>query len=179
MEDVLFASGSSLKSIGEGAFYGCDNTSFDEINIPSVKTIGQSAFAYCKYLKTVTLPANLESIDNYAFQKTNLQKLNLYCLNPPKLGTPYGIFSDIDNDVDLYSASVILEIYIPSVSIFAAWNSELKDPNHPLGWTNTLIYNGLDLNSTTNELYQNLSNASNNIFSASTTPGFVLIEAAF
>ena len=179
MEEVLFASGSSLKSIGESAFYGCSNTSFDEIDIPSVKTIGQSAFAFCKYLKTVTLPANLGSIDNYAFQKTNLQKLNLYCLNPPKLGTPYGIFSDIDNSIDLYPPHhVILVIYIPYASNFPAWNSELKDPNHPLGWTNTRIDKNLDLNNSNNELYENLSNASNDIFSAG-TPGNVLIQADF
>ena len=73
---------------------------------------------------------------------------------------------------------VILEIYIPLASNFPVWNSELRDPNHPLGWTNTLIHQNLDLTNATNELYQNLSNASNNIFSATTTPGFVLIEAA-
>lgn len=83
----------TLKSIGNGAFWNCPlktivfpedsaletiNNAFyltgiEEIAIPdSVKTIGASAFMNCQSLKSVSLPATVESVDTNAFEGSNL-----------------------------------------------------------------------------------------------------------
>lgn len=55
----------SLETIGIDAFYG---TRFKEIVIPDkVKTIKDGGFMDCSSLKTITLPASLTNIGEYAF----------------------------------------------------------------------------------------------------------------
>lgn len=52
---------STLKIIGNAAFYECDNLT--EINIPKgVTTIDGNAFSYCKNLKSITIPDSVTSI---------------------------------------------------------------------------------------------------------------------
>ena len=54
---------SSVKSIGEEAFYHCK--SLTSINIPSsVKSIGEWAFAGCSNLTSITIPSSVTSIGN-------------------------------------------------------------------------------------------------------------------
>ena len=49
-----------LEEIGERAFSSCD---MSEIDLPeSLKTIGEYAFAYCDSLKEITIPAGVVSI---------------------------------------------------------------------------------------------------------------------
>ncbi len=50
--------------IDDYAFY---YTNIETLTLPSVKTIGKDAFAYCQKLTTVTLPSDLEKISTYAF----------------------------------------------------------------------------------------------------------------
>lgn len=55
----------SLETIGIGAF---GYNRFEEIVIPNnVKTIEDGGFEYCSNLKTITLPASLTNIGEYAF----------------------------------------------------------------------------------------------------------------
>ena len=63
---VSFAEGSTLESIGEGAFSEANLKSIDIPN--SVTSIGRSAFQYCRNLESVSIPASVTSIDTYAFQ---------------------------------------------------------------------------------------------------------------
>ena len=66
---VTFAAGSQLTSIGDFAFYYCNN-SLNTITIPaSVTSIGSSAFSNCKSLATVTFAtgSQLTTIENSAF----------------------------------------------------------------------------------------------------------------
>ena len=58
--------GKPVSEIGEGAF--CDYKKLVSVKIPgSVKTIGNSAFAYCSRLEEVTLSEGIEIIDFGAF----------------------------------------------------------------------------------------------------------------
>ena len=66
--NVSFEEGSSITTIGNGTF---ENSTIESIVIPnSVTTIGRSAFAYCKNLKSFTFENNsiLQSIGDYAFE---------------------------------------------------------------------------------------------------------------
>jgi hypothetical protein len=68
---VTFAAGSQLTSIGDLAFYYCNN-SLNTITIPaSVQTIGSNAFNSCNNLATVSFAAGsqLTTIENSAFDK--------------------------------------------------------------------------------------------------------------
>ncbi|MBQ0118439.1 MAG: leucine-rich repeat domain-containing protein, partial [Bacteroidales bacterium] len=76
-----------ITRIGDYAFYSLSNKNLKEIALPnSVETIGKYAFAECSYLKTITLGAKLEDIDEYAFQNDErLIYVNCYAEEPPVL----------------------------------------------------------------------------------------------
>ncbi|MBE7088003.1 MAG: alpha/beta fold hydrolase [Clostridiales bacterium] len=68
LQNVTFASGSQLSSIGSQAFWGCSNLT--SITIPAtVTSIGSHAFADCSNLQSVTFAENsqLTNIDYQAF----------------------------------------------------------------------------------------------------------------
>lgn len=60
-----------MKSVGEGAFFGCE--SLKSATITDSEEIGATAFNCCYALEQVTLPANLTTINNLAF--TSCRKL--------------------------------------------------------------------------------------------------------
>ncbi|AUW37073.1 hypothetical protein C1937_01235 [Metamycoplasma hominis] len=89
---------SSIKEIGENAFYGCtnlkevilnegleiignrafSNTKIKSITIPgSVKEIGKGAFFDCTNLEEVILNEGLEKIDAEAFRRTNIESITI------------------------------------------------------------------------------------------------------
>ena len=74
---VVFAEGSNITSISEGAFLFCED--LEEIVIPdTVKTIGANAFTYCSNLKVIVLPEGLENIEARAFMHCDsLEKVEL------------------------------------------------------------------------------------------------------
>ena len=59
--------GNPVVSIGDSAFYYCDNVT--SVIIPnSVTTIGDSAFCYCDSLESITIPDSVTSIGDSAFR---------------------------------------------------------------------------------------------------------------
>jgi len=65
LKDVIFEEGSSLRHIGDAAFYDCP---LIEMNLPaSLETLGRSAFYSCKGLKKVTLSPKMTTIEQYTF----------------------------------------------------------------------------------------------------------------
>ena len=67
---------SSLKSIGEMAFFRC---SLKSLTLPdSLTLIGKDAFSYCYDLKELTIPESVTQIDEYAFYNcTSLKNLTM------------------------------------------------------------------------------------------------------
>ena len=75
---------SSIKIIGQNAFYNC--SSLESIVIPrNVTSIGGTAFAYCNSLKDLTIPDSVEAIGNNAFYKCD----KLENITIPALAMPY------------------------------------------------------------------------------------------
>jgi hypothetical protein len=59
---LIFEEGSSLRHIGEDAFYNC--RMIEEMNLPaSLETLGEAAFGECKRLKKVTLSPKMTAIE--------------------------------------------------------------------------------------------------------------------
>ena len=102
LKEVTFEDGSSLRSIGEGAFRQC--VSLEVITLPpsletlgdgafyqcpnlkevtfedgsSLRSIGQEAFVRCESLEVITLPPSLETLGSTAFYEcTNLKEVTL------------------------------------------------------------------------------------------------------
>ncbi len=67
---------SSLKSIGEMAFFRC---SLKALTLPDALTIiGKDAFSYCYDLEELTIPESVTQIDEYAFYNcTSLKELTM------------------------------------------------------------------------------------------------------
>ena len=58
----------NITSIGQYAFYGCNNEGFTSITLPEgVTSLGNYAFNGCSALSEIALPANITSIGQYAF----------------------------------------------------------------------------------------------------------------
>ena len=65
-----------ITGIGLYNFYYLDN--LQEVQLPStLKTIGDSAFCYCRKLNTVTIPDGVESIGKFAFFAANITSITV------------------------------------------------------------------------------------------------------
>ena len=101
LEEIDFATNSSLKKIGDEAFRGCYK--IKNISIPArVESIGDDAFDNCSGLQTVVFaPAsNLTKIGGYAFSDcTNLKSI---VIPVGVTSIPYGTFSHCSNLAIIY-----------------------------------------------------------------------------
>ena len=86
LQSVTFSDNSKVKSIGKGAFYGCNDINFKNINIPaSVTTIGYGVFRNCPGLEQITVESGnniYDSRDNCnAIIETATNKILCGCKN--------------------------------------------------------------------------------------------------
>ncbi|MBE5920451.1 MAG: hypothetical protein E7272_11510 [Pseudobutyrivibrio ruminis] len=66
----------SLKEIGDSAFYGCEN--LEAVDFPkSLVSIGKNAFCGCKKLTTLIIPENVKTIGDLAFGSTNITSVTI------------------------------------------------------------------------------------------------------
>ncbi len=95
----------TLKTIGDGAFLGCEY--LEEITIPdSLETMGDFVFAYCLRLERVKLPQTLKTIGDYAFASCeSLVQINLG--NVEEIGDYAFISSTALEQIDLASAKAV------------------------------------------------------------------------
>ncbi len=90
-----------VTSIGDFAFYGCNNIT--SVSIPySVKSIGRSAFYLCENITNVTIPESVTNIGAYAFS---------YCKNITGITIPESVTSI--GGCAFYSCDMIESITIP------------------------------------------------------------------
>lgn len=100
----------SVATVGDSAFYGCDNLT--SVTIPnSVTTIGESAFAHCKSFTSVAIPDSITLISDWAFYDC----YNLTSVTIPNSVTAIGAstFSSCDS---------LTSVAIPnSVTVIGNW----------------------------------------------------------
>lgn len=94
-----------LKTIGEYAFFGCLN--LDSIDLPnSITKIKEGTFAGCSF-KSIKLPENLLSIEDYAF---------MMCTSLTEIKIPdYTIIIDLGA---FYACTSLKTVYLPEYLIF-------------------------------------------------------------
>ena len=74
LEAIVFPD--SVESMGEKAFWGCENlTTVSLSNNPKCNCIKEKVFEYCKSLKKITLPDNIEAIEKRAFVASGLETI--------------------------------------------------------------------------------------------------------
>ena len=121
---------SSVTSIANGAFWGCQN--MNSINIPqSVISIGEGAFYFITSLSEITLPASLANIEKEAFSKCSaLTKVTSKIAIPFEFGLK--AFQGISPSCTLYIPLGAREAYISAgwtEQVFGGGIVEVKPDN--------------------------------------------------
>ena len=100
---------SSLKRIGNWAFYNCHQ--LQELAIPEgVTEIGNAAFYGCTYLENLELPASVQAIGDNCFALcSKLQAITVQATTPPTIAAK--TFYDVNRDIPVYVPAEALEDY--------------------------------------------------------------------
>lgn len=108
LSQVTFATGSSLTTIGDWAFYNCHELA--SIAIPEgVTTIGKAAFYGCAYMQQLALPASLRQMDDNAFALcSRLQKITVDAIVPPAIA-----------EKTFFEVNPQTPVYVPEASVSA------------------------------------------------------------
>lgn len=90
----------TVTGIGETSFAMCED--LQSVSIPEgVESIGEGAFYYCTGLTSIVLPSTTTNIRPYAFEScSNLTAVTCMALNPPSLDE--GVFDEIGSNPTLY-----------------------------------------------------------------------------
>ena len=100
---------SSLKRIGNWAFYNCHQ--LQKLTIPEgVTEIGNAAFYGCTYLENLELPASVQTIGDNCFALcSKLQAITVQATTPPTIAAK--TFYDVNRDIPVYVPADALEAY--------------------------------------------------------------------
>ncbi len=117
---------SSLKNIGNNAFYNCSSLKSIELN-EGLTAIGDCAFQECKALTEITLPSSLTSCVNHPFYGcSNLKKIYARSIIPATTNG-YCPLSNVSlNDVVLYVPSWSVQEY----QLADGWNQFMTVETH-------------------------------------------------
>lgn len=74
LKKVILPENNKLEVIDRSAF---GSTNITEINLPSIKKVGDHAFSFCSGLESVTLGNQLTSIGKWAFSYTGITKIDI------------------------------------------------------------------------------------------------------
>ena len=90
-EDMIAKKDKSFIEIPEGVIeiqsYACSHFNMEEVKLPStLKKIGTQAFYDCTGLENVTIPENVEYIDNFAFGESGLRDVTILSKHLKKIG---------------------------------------------------------------------------------------------
>ena len=105
----------SVTSIGEDAFYDCDNLT--SITLPeSVTSIGEDAFYDCDNLTSITLPKSMTSIESGAFAAcSSLTSITCKSITPPVCKSPSpesaGTFEFLDESIPVFVPAASVSAY--------------------------------------------------------------------
>ena len=75
LTSIDFSGATQLSTIGEEAFYDCENLTEVDLSTTKLTTIGTGAFYNCSSLNTVTLPSTVEYYGCAAFANTDLRAI--------------------------------------------------------------------------------------------------------
>ena len=91
-------------------------SSLSEITLPEgLKSIGRSAFGYCRNLSEIVIPDSVTDIGKEAFRHcTTLYKVICYAVNPPKAG--YDMFLDCDPELKIILLGQSLSAYTSALN---------------------------------------------------------------
>lgn len=99
---------SNIKSIGNKAFYNCQN--INNMDLSNATDIGEYAFAMCRKLQNVSLSQTLRTLRDGVFRQTNIENIHLpECLE--RLGD--GVFEECKNlkNINFPNALISIENY--------------------------------------------------------------------
>ncbi len=75
--------GTKIKTLSQDSFYGCNK--LNSVSLPdSLETIDKYAFSSCSALRNITIPQNVNRINNFSFQNCTVT-LTMKPLTPPVL----------------------------------------------------------------------------------------------
>ena len=85
LSTIIFESNNSLINLGERAFYSCG--SLTSIDLPTtITTIGEYTFYYCSNLTVIEIPSGVTIIARYAFYNcTSLSEITVLAETPPTI----------------------------------------------------------------------------------------------
>ena len=101
--------GLSLVSIGNRAFFGCQNlNSFDLSTNDTLEQIGSEAFSECRAVSQISIPKSIKTIGREAFRNTSISSLTI---EGDKIDIGIGIIEDCEN-INSLTLSYIPEGYL-------------------------------------------------------------------
>lgn len=129
---VTFAESIACDNIPSSFCYQASSSNFTSIVIPEgITKINSDAFAYCKYLKNITLPATLTRIESSVFYEgygvSNLNKvIKIKATTPPSVYSTYAIAYSSNNISKIIVPKGYLDTY-KKASVWSSFASKMEE----------------------------------------------------